>query len=148
MEQTYAPGMRVDIRGEEWVVRKVESNSRGTQTMHVEGLSGLVKEKDAIFLSELEEIKIIDPAETRLMIDKSPNFRQSKLYIESLLRKKAATGNNITGLNTPKTSGFFTSGEKKASTFCFNFSLEAYSLIKSNHLSSTATKRVVRSLWL
>ena len=95
MEQTYAPGMRVDIRGEEWVVRKVESNSRGTQTMHVEGLSGLVKEKDAIFLSELEEIKIIDPAETRLMIDKSPNFRQSKLYIESLLRKKAASGNKL-----------------------------------------------------
>src|SRR6056297_3022580 len=95
MEQTYAPGMRVDIRGEEWVVRKVESNSRGTQTIHVEGLSGLVKEKDAIFLSELEEIKIIDPAETRLMTDKSPNFRQSKLYIESLLRKRAASGNKL-----------------------------------------------------
>lgn len=95
MEQIYAPGMRVEIRGEEWVIRKVESNSRSTQTLYAEGLSGVVKETEAIFLSELEEIEIIDPTETVIVTDTSAYFRDSKLYMESLLRKRAFAGNTL-----------------------------------------------------
>jgi len=87
--------MRVEIRGEEWVIRKVEGNSKSTQTLYAEGLSGIVKETEAIFLSELEEVQIIDPSQTRLVTDTSSNFRDSKLYMESLLRKRAFSGNRL-----------------------------------------------------
>lgn len=49
MEHTdvkYAPGMRIIVRGEEWMVKKVETNSLGNQTLHVIGLSQLVKDYD------------------------------------------------------------------------------------------------------
>lgn len=31
----YAPGMRIIVRGEEWMVKKVETNSLGNQTLYV-----------------------------------------------------------------------------------------------------------------
>ena len=40
----YAPGMRIIVRGEEWMVKKVETNSLGNQTLYVIGLSQLVKD--------------------------------------------------------------------------------------------------------
>nr|HPR97577.1 DEAD/DEAH box helicase [Thermotogota bacterium] len=69
--------------------------SKSTQTLYAEGLSGIVKETEAIFLSELEEVQIIDPSQTRLVTDTSSNFRDSKLYMESLLRKRAFSGNRL-----------------------------------------------------
>ena len=32
LEVKYAPGMRIIVRGEEWMVKKVETNSLGNQT--------------------------------------------------------------------------------------------------------------------
>lgn len=46
MENTavkYAPGMRIIVRGEEWMVKKVDTNSLGNQTLHVIGISQLVR---------------------------------------------------------------------------------------------------------
>ena len=43
VEVKYAPGMRIIVRGEEWMVKKVERNSLGNQTLHVIGLSQLVR---------------------------------------------------------------------------------------------------------
>lgn len=66
MEHTdvkYAPGMRIIVRGEEWMVKKVETNSLGNQTLHVIGLSQLVKDYESMFLVDVEDdIKIVDPA--------------------------------------------------------------------------------------
>ena len=42
----YAPGMRIILRGEEWMVKKVETNSLGNQTLHVIGISQIVKDYD------------------------------------------------------------------------------------------------------
>jgi len=52
----FAPGMRVIIRDEEWMVKKVESNTLDRKTIYCVGISKLVKDHDAIFLTDLEDI--------------------------------------------------------------------------------------------
>ena len=34
----YAPGMRVMIRGEEWMIKKIENNTLGNKALYVVGL--------------------------------------------------------------------------------------------------------------
>ena len=51
----YAPGARVVIRDAEWLVRRLDRTSTGGQSLSVVGLSELVKDKEAIFLTEIEE---------------------------------------------------------------------------------------------
>lgn len=92
----YAPGMRIIVRGEEWMIKKVETNSLGHQTLHVIGLSQLVKDYDSIFLVDVEEdIEIVDPAKVTLVPDDSAFFRKAKVYIESQWRRKIPTDNKI-----------------------------------------------------
>lgn len=94
--QKFAPGARIEIRDEEWVVRRVDlTNYQGYQ-LTCEGISELVRGKEALFLTELEdEIKILDPKETKLVQDLSPNFSQSLLFIESQLRQSTPNDNLI-----------------------------------------------------
>ena len=87
----YSPGMRVIIRDEEWMVKKVELNSLKRKTLHCVGVSKLVKDHQAMFLADLEDIEIVDPAKVNLVIDDSPFFRKSRLYIESQWRQKIPT---------------------------------------------------------
>ena len=92
----YAPGMRIIVRGEEWMVKKVEKNSLGNQTLHVIGLSQLVKDYDSMFLVDIENnIEIVDPAKVKLIPDDSAFFRKSKVYIESQWRSKIPTDKKI-----------------------------------------------------
>ncbi len=91
----YAPGMRTIIRDEEWMVKKVEVNSLGNKALCCVGISPLVKDKDAIFLTDLEDIQVVNPAEVRLIPDHSPRFRRSLLYLESQWRQKIPTDINI-----------------------------------------------------
>lgn len=99
MENTavkYAPGMRIIVRGEEWMVKKVDTNSLGNQTLHVIGISQLVKDYDSMFLVDIENnIEIVNPAKVTLIPDDSAFFRKSKVYIESQLREKIPTDNKI-----------------------------------------------------
>jgi len=92
MMDVVAPGARVVIRDAEWLVRKVDTTSTGGYAIHTVGMSELVKNREAIFLLELEhDITVMDPAETTLVPDTSPHFRNALLYIESLLRQTPPT---------------------------------------------------------
>ena len=94
--QTIAPGARVVVRDAEWLVRRVDRTSTGRQALSVIGISELVRDKDAVFLDELEQpIRILKPEETTLVLDKSPSYRTSLLYMESLLRRKPPTDDLI-----------------------------------------------------
>lgn len=96
VEVKYAPGMRIIVRGEEWMVKKVERNSLGNQTLHVIGLSQLVKDYESMFMVDVEnDIEIVDPAKVTLVPDDSAFFRKSKVYIESQWRGKIPTDNKI-----------------------------------------------------
>ncbi len=93
---SFAPGMRIIVRGEEWMIKKIESNSFGGQTIHAIGLSALVKDKPMRFLVDLEkEIEIVDPTNTRLVADDSPFFNSSRLFLESQWRQKVPTHTNL-----------------------------------------------------
>lgn len=87
IDKILAPGARVVIRDEEWIVRKEEPSSQGGKAVHVTGQSELVRGKEAVFLTELDEVRELLPEETTLVPDQSPQFRKSRLYIESLLRR-------------------------------------------------------------
>jgi hypothetical protein len=46
----------------------------------------MVRNREAIFLSALDQIEVIDPRETELIDDPSPGFKASLLYLEARLR--------------------------------------------------------------
>lgn len=91
----YAPGMRTIIRDEEWMVKKIEKNNLGNQALHCIGISELVKDKEVIFLTDLEDIKVVDPAEVRLIPDTSSHFRRTQLYLESQWRQQIPTDTDL-----------------------------------------------------
>lgn len=91
----FAPGMRVIIREEEWIIKKIEINSIGNKALYCIGISLLVKDKEAIFLDDLEQIQIIDPAEVKLVTDSSSFYSRSLLYLESQWRQQIPTDTNL-----------------------------------------------------
>lgn len=91
----YAPGMRAVIRDEEWLIKRIETNSLGHQVLHCVGVTPLVKDRDAIFLTDLEQIQIVDPASIQLIADSSPFFKRSLLYLESQWRQQLPTDTNL-----------------------------------------------------
>ena len=91
----YAPGMRIIIRDEEWMIKKLEKNSLGNLALYCIGISSLVKDKEVIFLNDLEDIKIVNPSETRLVKDTSPHFRRTQLYLESQWRQQIPTDSDL-----------------------------------------------------
>ena len=87
----YAPGMRAIIRDEEWMIKKIDKNSLGNKTLHCIGISPLVKDKEAIFLTDLEQIQVVNPAEVTLVPDSSPFYKRTLLFLESQWRQKIPT---------------------------------------------------------
>ncbi len=92
-----APGARVEIRGVEWIVRRVDPTSTGGHSVAVTGVSELVRSREARFLTEIEGkgIVVLDPAETRLVGDASPQYRDTRLYLEALLRQSPPTTSDV-----------------------------------------------------
>ena len=96
MVMNYAPGQRVLIRDAEWIIRRVDILVDDGYELVCDGVSNFVKGKVAIFLTSYEkDIQIIDPLETKFVIDKSSAYQKSRLYIESLLRGIVPTGSKI-----------------------------------------------------
>jgi superfamily II DNA or RNA helicase len=84
----YAPGSRVVIRDEEWLVRRVDPSNDGGYLLNCDGVSELVRGRSALFLTELEdEITVLDPANTELVADTSSHFNSTFLYLEAQLRR-------------------------------------------------------------
>jgi hypothetical protein len=92
-----APGARILIRDAEWIVKRVDTTGTGGRSVQAIGVSEIVRHKEARFLTEIEGkgITLLDPAETELVPDGSPQFRNSRLYLESLLRQSPPTGNDL-----------------------------------------------------
>ncbi len=94
-ETILAPGSRVIIREEEWLVRSSLPVSTGGYAVRVIGMSELVRNQERSFLTALDEITEMRPEETELVTDDSPRFRRSRLYLESLLRRTPPTDDKI-----------------------------------------------------
>ena len=92
----YAPGSRVVIRDEEWLIRRADPSTDGGWLLTCDGASDLVRGTTALFLSALEDyIEVLDPAKTELVPDASPTFNASLLYLESLRRRNVANDEKI-----------------------------------------------------
>lgn len=95
LAESLAPGSRVRIRGEEWAVEKCLPLPMGGYAVHVQGLSELVARHKAIFLDTLDAIEQLRPEATELVMDDSPEYRQTRLYLETLLRRTPPTDSKI-----------------------------------------------------
>jgi len=91
----YAAGARVEIRDEEWMIRSVHATATGGHALRVVGISDLVRGRDGLFLDDLDDVTILDPRETALVDDPSPRYRQTRLYLESLLRQSPPTSGEL-----------------------------------------------------
>nr|WP_286185623.1 helicase-related protein [Sphaerisporangium cinnabarinum] len=74
------------VRDEEWLVTQVEPTTDG-YFVHVVGLSALVRDTEAIFSTAIDDVVVADPAETTVVADGSPRYRESRLWLEAMLRK-------------------------------------------------------------
>ena len=99
--QQFAPGLRVEARDAEWRIKRVDYSSDGGYLLSCEGLSEIVRGKEGLFLTKLEEpprgtgIRILDPATTQLVDDTTSFYRASLLYLDTLLRKTPPTDARI-----------------------------------------------------
>jgi superfamily II DNA or RNA helicase len=92
---TFPPGARVVIRDEEWLVKGNKPISTGGIALSVVGLSELVRNHHAIFLSTLDDIRELKPEDTELVVDDTPRYRRSQLYLDTLLRRTPPTDEKI-----------------------------------------------------
>ncbi|BDT91498.1 helicase [Nocardia sputorum] len=81
-----APGSIVVVRDEEWLVTSAEQGSDGW-LLRVRGLSELVADTTATFYDSLDDITVQDPSEAEIVADGSSGYRDSRLWLEALLRK-------------------------------------------------------------
>src|SRR5215831_3262138 len=93
-------GARIRVRDAEWVVGHVDRSSTAGAIIHASGISGLVRDKQAIFVKAIEDscgrgIEIVDPADVELVADSSSGYADTLLHLEAALRKSAPTGDPV-----------------------------------------------------
>ncbi|GAA3050657.1 MULTISPECIES: helicase-related protein [Actinomycetes] len=96
-ELKVAPGSVVRVRDEDWVVTQTAATSSGLM-VRVQGLSELVRDTEAAFYSELDDITVVDPRRARVTADDSATYRRARLFLETTLRKTPvpATSSSLT----------------------------------------------------
>ena len=94
-QKSFAPGQRVEIRDAEWRIRRVDYSTDGGYVLTCDGLSELVQGREGLFLTKLDEVRILAPEDTELVDDPSANFGASLLYLDSMLRKTAPSDERI-----------------------------------------------------
>ncbi|MEU1844155.1 helicase-related protein [Micromonospora sediminicola] len=84
---TYAPGSRILVRDEEWLVRTAKPTLHDGTMIKAVGVSEFVQDIEATFFTELDQVQAMRPEETVLVRDTSSRFRQSRLFLEAVLRR-------------------------------------------------------------
>lgn len=95
LHRSFAPGIRVEIRDAEWRVKCVDRTSDGGELLTCEGLSELVRGREATFLTKLEQVRVLAPEDTSLVDDTSSGYRASLLYLATLIRQAPPVDNKI-----------------------------------------------------
>lgn len=92
----FSAGQRITVRGEEFLITKIDHNTDKSDILYVCGISDLVKNKNFVFDTEIDTgIKAVDPLNTEFVADESQNCRKTKLAIETALRNNAHCSNKI-----------------------------------------------------
>lgn len=90
-----AAGARAIIRDEEWLIQNTEAISSGGYKLTCMGISETVRHRSAQFLTTLENVEILDPANTVLVQDQSAAFTASRLYLEAQFRQAIPTSRSL-----------------------------------------------------
>lgn len=90
-------GSRIEVRGAEWIVTKTERTSHLGNMIHVKGIDGITKGKEAIFIDSFEErfgtkIRKIDPTDVEFVPDDSPRYIKTRLYLQAHFLNAIPTG--------------------------------------------------------
>ena len=86
------PGSVIQLRSATWKVLGTSGLKRGFREVHCRGLSGLVREKEARFVWDLEEdARVLEPSAIRLFPDTSSGLIDTKLYLEAAFRNTPTT---------------------------------------------------------
>ncbi|MCX4758286.1 DEAD/DEAH box helicase [Kitasatospora purpeofusca] len=89
VEDPYPAGAQVFVRDEVWLVRNSALTEHDGARVEVVGVSDFVRDQEAVFFTALDRIELVDPRQTKLVADDSPNFRRSRLFLEAVLRRTA-----------------------------------------------------------
>ncbi|MBB5154205.1 SNF2-related protein [Saccharopolyspora phatthalungensis] len=85
----FAPGTIVEVRDEAWIVRSAERLKNSAWAVSCTGVSELVRDTDATFLTDLDQLRPLVPEKAEVVPDDSPQFRRTRLWLEAVLRKTA-----------------------------------------------------------
>ncbi|MEU3733542.1 DEAD/DEAH box helicase [Streptomyces sp. NPDC033538] len=83
----FPPGAQILVRDEVWLVRNATRTEHDGARIEAVGASDFVRDQESVFFTGLDRIELLDPRQTRLVRDDSPNFRRSRLFLEAVLRK-------------------------------------------------------------
>ncbi|MGW6729940.1 helicase-related protein [Nocardia sp. NPDC055029] len=90
VETAYPPGARIEVRDAEWIVRTcapITHYGEVTYRVTAIGASEFVRDEEAVFFTELDDVSLLEPENTILELDLSPRFAKSRLFLEAVLRR-------------------------------------------------------------
>ena len=99
---TLGPGAHLQLRDAVWRVTRVDTTSSGYPAWSCVGVSEIVRDQAALFLAELElapgvdsDFRVLAPEDTLLVRDTSPEHRDARLFLETLLRDVPPTDGRL-----------------------------------------------------
>ena len=94
---TIAPGQRISLRSEDFIVTKAHTPSTEAYIVECEGTSELVRGQRFVFDLRIDsDFKVVKPENTQLVSDSSSGYLLTKLYLESKLRSAEVSSDRIT----------------------------------------------------
>lgn len=96
LSQYLSPGLRISMRGEDFLITNVEDNHGKSKLVEAEGISEVVRGKTFKFDTAIDsEIQVLNPLNTKLVADNSASYLKTKLFLEAHIRNASFNSSKI-----------------------------------------------------